>query len=181
MAIKIRKGWNALLTAILGFFGVSCVFSEKYGIYIPSGPVAMYGVPTATYQVQGSVQSEDGEPLKDIQVVYDVDYYKQNLEYGRTKEDTLRAEEQFTVRTDELGHFLIRTWDQEWPIDSLELEFNDTDGPENGGEFESATTKVKLQYKRPDDYNGWYAGVGYGEANVTLRRRTPSNFPNVEE
>lgn len=167
----MRQFFNAILSSLLAFLGIGCSHSLIGGEWGGGGVVCMYGVPTATYQVQGTVQSEEGTPLKNIQVVHSPERYKENLKYCPTREDSLQAEEYYTVRTDSLGHFVLRTDDGEWPVDSLDVEFNDTDGPENGGEFLSAATKLKLTYQRPDNYNGWYEGVGSAETTVTLTRK----------
>lgn len=55
---------SSLLTTLLGFLGVSCVFPNMYG------PV-MYGpaVPEDYLEIDGEVTNEAGEPLESMQVV----------------------------------------------------------------------------------------------------------------
>lgn len=65
---KIKKKYHllvsSLLTTMMGFLGISCVFPNMYG------PV-MYGpaVPEDYLEIDGEVTNEAGEPLESMQVV----------------------------------------------------------------------------------------------------------------
>ena len=84
-----------------------------------------YGVPVAEFSVKGRVVDADNNPIKDIEV------------------STMYWYE--TVRTAEDGTFLFSGEDIEFEDSSISLLFKDTDGEENGGEFETKTVDVPLE------------------------------------
>ena len=57
--MSIRKFFNYLLTSILGFLGFSCSV-------INGGEE--YGCPHADYELMGTVQNEEGEPIANVNV-----------------------------------------------------------------------------------------------------------------
>lgn len=131
MKMKSKKMMNGLLWksfALLGFTACS------------DGPDDIpleYGVPTANFQVKGSVTSTDGVPLKGIQVIFsDAD----------------------TVYTDAAGKFGTKEISS-FPDYNLKVSFNDVDGEENGGTFKSTSIALKeMEAKELEKGDGWYEG-----------------------
>lgn len=111
----------------------------------------MYGVPLAEYSVKGRVLDSDNNPIKDIEV--SSDFYP----YAK-------------VRTDDDGEFLFHV-DEMDAAESLTLNFTDTDGEENGGEFETKTVDVPLEQTDPGDGN-WDMGDYTAEGvEIVLTRK----------
>ena len=53
---------------------------------------------------------------------------------------------------------------------SVQVEFEDVDGAENGGEFQSVTVEVPVtQVKEGDGH--WYNGAYEASANVTMLKK----------
>jgi hypothetical protein len=47
-----------------------------------------------------------------------------------------------------------------YPYPKVRIQFEDKDGPANGGEFESETTQVDMTFKKDNrDKNPWYSGI----------------------
>ena len=104
----------------------------------------------------GSVKDGNGKPIKGIQVVAEQTYS------GKTvQRDTLYSDEkgQFSLSKNE--HPLYR---------SLDVIFNDVDGADNGGEFESKTAS-KVKYERTKKGKDWYEGEFTATANVVLNKK----------
>ena len=93
---------SSLLTTLLGFLGVSCVFP---------GPV-LYGpgVPEKTIDIDGEVTNEAGEPLESMQVVI----------------NTSRISIKDTVYTNASGEFERAYGFPQEGNDTLLIEVNDT-------------------------------------------------------
>ena len=96
---------SSLLTTLLGFLGVSCVFPNMYG------PV-MYGpaVPEDYLEIDGEVTNEAGEPLESMQVVI----------------NTSRINMKDTVYTNASGEFERAYGFPQEGNDTLLIEVNDT-------------------------------------------------------
>lgn len=84
-----------------------------------------YGAPTADYTFKGKVSDEDGKPIPGIKVSIG------SKVYG----------EQATTGSD--GGFEAAYRDF-FPSDGVMFYYEDVDGPDNGGEFRSDSTKVEL-------------------------------------
>lgn len=136
------RKYNALITLILSLLGFStaCESLDEYG-----APVVEYGVPTATFIVQGKVSSQENTKISNIRV--------------STWSDT--------TYTDENGNYRVQqksaTGDQNIPV-----SFEDIDGVENG-EFTRLDTIAKfenVEFTGGDD--DWYAGEAEKQLNVKL-------------
>ena len=107
----------------------------------------MYGVPYDSYTIDVTVTDEDGIPIKDIEVAD---------EYNNA------------VKTDADGKTTVYQHDfQDW-----KFEVRDVDGPENGGEFESAEiTEETLEIvKKPKSKNGWGVSI-QAKADIQLKKK----------
>ena len=141
---------------ILGVLGFSaCGGDDDDG---PSSTPSAYGTPTATYIYRGTVTDEEGNPIKDIDVVL----------HG-VIEGSMNAS--LVIKTDKNGVFRTgylntsQTWVET-------IDFVDRDGEANGGDFESQTLEVKdLDSKKVTEGSGWYQGEFEVQANVQLEKK----------
>lgn len=110
-----KKIWNNVLRMLLAMFGLN-LFTACYG-------PAPY-VPHMS--LTGKVESEDGKPIA-------------NIRYSCAGEEVDR-------RTSSDGEFFYsRSCDASSVPETITLKFVDTDGPDNGGEFEEKTVTVNLK------------------------------------
>ena len=156
MKQKMETWFNYLISgifSILGFAGVtSC--DKISGIGTRS---CEYGCPNADYKIMGTVQDDNGKPIKGIQVVAEQTYSAKTIQRD-------------TLYSDEKGQFSLSK--NEFPLDrSLDVIFNDVDGADNGGEFESKTaSKVKYEQTKKGDKR-WYDGEFTATVNVELNKK----------
>ena len=112
-----------------------------------------YGSPNATYRMVGSVKDDSGKPLKGIQVV---------STFG---ESTWMRRD--TTYTDSDGHY--SSYMNTYPAKTVTVDFNDVDGADNGGEFESKSVTVDpVQIEKG---KGWNTGVYKVESDVRLKKK----------
>lgn len=105
-----------------------------------------YGTPTMDFEISGKVVNQESEPIQGIKVSCQI-----FTGPGTT-----------TAITAEDGSFHISG-----KAISPMLEFEDIDGPENGGEFASKTEEIKVtQIKKGDGH--WYMGE-YEAKDVVVR------------
>lgn len=119
--LRILVQVNVLLGAVLALFGCG----SKRAAAVENQVVCLYGVPTATYKVSGTVIGEKHKPLKDVQVV--VKGYKN---YPIT--DTLRTDNKGRYTADYTGY----------PTDSLNIVVTDP-----SGEYKADSTKIEVPWK----------------------------------
>ena len=155
MKQKINN-WTKLLygflMTILGFSGCNII---EFGR-------VEYGQPHAEFKIAGEVKSQDGTPLKGIRVT--IDPQPSNPDYSRYSSDTLFTDADGKYSKDRLKY----GWPDE--MKEAEISFEDIDGPENGGEFETMKlTSGEFSVKQIKKGEGnWYAGVYSVTANATL-------------
>lgn len=145
-----------LFVTILSVLGFSaCGGDDDDG---PSSTPSAYGTPTATYIYRGTVTDEEGNPIKDIDVVF----------HGIV-EGSMNAS--LVIKTDKNGVF--RTGYLNTSRTSVKtIDFVDRDGEANGGDFESLTLEVKdLESKKISEGSGWYSGAFEVQANVQLEKK----------
>lgn len=109
------------LMTILGFSGCEGLYDTR----------VEYGQPHAEFKIVGEVKSQAGKPLKGIRVVV-----RPTIEeWGLHQSDTLFTDAEGKYSKDRLSY--------DWPdeLKDAVISFEDIDGPENGGEFE--TVKLK--------------------------------------
>ena len=105
-----------------------------------------YGTPTMDFEISGKVVNQSSEPIQGIKVSC----------------QTFTLPGVSTAITAEDGSFHISG-----KAISPMLEFEDIDGPENGGEFASKTEEIKVnQIKKGDGH--WYKGE-YEAKDVVVR------------
>ena len=117
---------SSLLTTLLGFLGVSCVFP---------GPV-LYGpgVPENTIDIDGEVTNEAGEPLESMQVVI----------------NTSRISIKDTVYTNASGEFERAYGFPQEGNDTLLIEVNDTSDV-----YASEKVQIPFTEMKKETYSEW--------------------------
>lgn len=132
----------------LGLYIAEDVFVNLYEDTV----VAEYGCPFAEYSVKGRVVDADKNPINNIEVLLD--------------------EFPWPVRTDEDGSFHVSG--EAFPdMPTMTLRVTDTDGEENGGEFESKEVEVEMEHVETGD-GGWYEGRYESEdVEIVLERKQP--------
>lgn len=131
-----------ILVTLFGITQTSCV---------------MYGSPSADYQFKGKVMDEGSLPIKDIRV---------------TVKEMPENESSFILETttDASGNFKFeeKVFVFDFP-EKLKVVFEDTDGPDNRGEY--LKDSLIIGSHQVEKADGWYAG-GYvsDDIDVYLKR-----------
>ena len=115
--MAIKKLWNNALRMLLALLGMN-LFIACHGIMMYSPRMVL----------TGKVESEDGKPIANISFSSEGD--------GSSKSGTTATDGVF---------FYSRACDECSVPETVTLKFVDTDGPDNGGEFEEKTVTVNLK------------------------------------
>jgi putative lipoprotein (rSAM/lipoprotein system) len=141
--LGIIKSITAVLVGLLGF---SC----------PPGIVALYGMPTATFEVSGKVtDAYIGDPVDDIQVTL--------TRTGETGGDPVIAD------TDANGDYVM-VYQTMYPENmEFTLSFDDVDGLDNGA-YTNTSENISVSDTDfiDDDDNSWTTGHYEQTLNVEL-------------
>ncbi|MBQ6254648.1 MAG: radical SAM-associated putative lipoprotein [Bacteroidales bacterium] len=159
-ATSFLKWLGGILLTLLGFSSCGTTKTLEEDIEwggprpIPGVAISMYGVPTSSFKVSGTVRDGAGKTLKGIQVI---SYYGEST-WMRTD----------TTYTDAAGQFsrTMRTY----PADKVGFTFNDIDGRDNGGEFASKSTTVAVKQVGAGD-GAWFQGTYEARADVQLEKK----------
>lgn len=117
----------------------------------PDIPVE-YGTPMVEFSVKGRVLNEDAVPVENIEVTA-VNLFQ-------------------TVRTATDGTFHISGETIGFEMPDITLSFDDTDGEENGGEFEDSIMVVNLVKTDPGD-GGWDNGEYHADnVEIVLKKKS---------
>ena len=123
---------NILFKTLYGFLMTVLGFSSCDSINDIIEPRMEYGQPYAEFKIVGEVKSQSGKPLKGIRVTVNP---RNSDEHGRYYSDTLFTDSDGKYSKARLKH----TWPDE--LKDAVITFEDIDGTENGGEFESVILK----------------------------------------
>ena len=120
----------------------------------------MYGSPHADFEAKGIVSNEDDKGIQGIRVVISATPSNPN-NTGMPITDTLW--------TNHSGEYSSRN---DWFANenSVKFEFEDVDGPENGGEFQKVEMEVPV-FKVKEGDGKWYQGAYEVGANVTMIKK----------
>ena len=153
----MKPFWNKLVAVALGMLGfASCAEIANIDDDPSKEDICMYGSPSATYKVLGTVSDESGSPVEGIRVAIE-------SKYGSYSQYD-------TLYTDSSGKYLFNRGERGlWP-DKVVVVFEDIDGEENGGEFESAEATPELKKVKEGD-GSWYMGMFEAQADVTLKKK----------
>ena len=159
-----KNKWEigSLLSGILALLGFTGCNSEA---------PCLYGTPSVDYRVLGTVTDEQGNPLKDIQVIVNNpnswSYYDDNA----SRESLPPQVTPDTLYTDKEGKFTSRKA-QAFNANNIVVEFKDIDGEANGGDFlEKRLTKDKFKEKKIKKGKGFYEGEYEYSQTVQLQRK----------
>lgn len=127
--------------------------AEDVLVELDPEPIATpeYGTPVSMFSVKGRVVDADMNPIKNIEV--STKYWYE------------------TVRTEEDGSFHFTGEDVGMDPSLLSLQFTDTDGEENGGEFETKTVDVPLEQTDPGDGNWDMGDYTAEDVEIVLTRK----------
>ena len=139
-----------LLLGGFGMFGACNVFTSGD---MPEETPVEYGMPHAAFVLQGTVTGKvTAQPIQNIRVVRPFGYENQ---YGDT------------TYTDENGKYAYLFGD--FPEIKYQLKFEDMDGEDNGGRFQ--TKEVEVQFTQADQVEkgqGWFYGKFVKTEDVAL-------------
>jgi putative lipoprotein (rSAM/lipoprotein system) len=125
--------------------------SEKLEIKLTEDVPCMYGSPVVEFSVKGRVVDADSNPIPNIEVSH--------------------PEATSTVRTADDGTFDFRTEAFGFEMDTAILKFTDTDGEENGGDFDTEEVEVSLTQTNPGDGNWNFGEYSADNVEVVLDRK----------
>ncbi len=144
MKVRFNRWYNIVLAALLSFVGYGC--SDDSG-------TAMYGSPSANYQVSGTVTDENGNPIEGI---------KASLSFIKEQEGEIVAGEDISaVLTDASGKFSLGTPVMDLGLNGVKLVVKDIDGEEHGGTFKDGINDIEFMNAKlvtPGD-GSWYSGT----------------------
>lgn len=158
---KINKLLNAVTASLLSLLGFS---SCDNGIFGGDEP-CLYGTPTSSYHFKGTVTNEKGTPVKGIKVVAQEVY-----DGDTTRVDSTYTDSNGNYQTADKSVFSATGYVKEG---RLFVSFEDVDGEDNGGEYETAKAvgsdiSVK-QIKKGD--GSWDAGLYELTADKKLNKK----------
>ena len=143
---------NWLCATIISLLGFSACKAEKEILY-------EYGSPYADYKYMGTITDEDGNPIQGIKATL---IGSSNLVSGN---------EIAVFTTDKDGKFESEYYNER-NTNIYKIDFTDTDGELNGGEFASASINPSemesTKVKENDTHDKWYRGQFERKANVKL-------------
>ena len=148
MKRKALSLWSKVLAALLALFGITSCEDQ----------FAMYGCPTASFYVKGTVTDTANNPIPDIRVTVETWKGKHKLYTDTLFTDSIGA-------IDERNHQHIT-----FPPDSVSIKFDDIDGEENGGEFQSEVLSPEV-IKISEAKGQWDGGSAKVEFDVKLKKK----------
>lgn len=116
-----------------------------------------YGCPYGDFQLKGKVTDENDAPVSGIRVAVSASYPNPDIEGPKD-----------TVYTNEKGQYFLLN-DIFYKFDSIHLKFEDVDGPESGGEFQ--TVELDAPILQIKDGKDWYSGTFEARADVTMTKK----------
>ena len=147
MKVRFTRWYNVVLTALLGLLGFESCESES---------LVEYGCPYADYIIKGVVTDEAGIPIKGIKVT---------APYGSGMDSQYGQ----IVQTDTQGGFMLHEFSS---FRGSEIIFEDIDGEDSNGLFQSDTISVEsLPKTRLEKGSGWYEGKYEATANIKLKKK----------
>ena len=141
----MRKRINIIISALIALLS-GCKPTQK-AIMQQQQVVALYGVPYATYHIQGTVTDTDNQPLKDMQVV--VKGYKKKIISDK-------------ITTTKNGVFGATV--SAFPTDTLHIVVQDP-----SGQYAADSTAIELP-KSGSNASGFYRGEHHVETNIHLKK-----------
>ena len=155
MKVRFNRWYNSILTALLSLLGYSCS-SEN------SLPVEMYGVPSADYQISGTVTNDNGQVVQGIKTsVKQISTYE-----GKTQASCIDS-----VMTDANGHYDVSV--HIFPMNKeIKLLVEDVDGDANGA-YQNDTIDIDYNnaQKIKDGEDVWNNGTFAIKQDIKLKKK----------
>ena len=163
MAKRIDTIWKLLAAAVLGLLGFASCGKEEAVEQI----LAMYGQPHAFFKAIGSVKDEKGKPIEGIRVSITRHNYHPNTSDVTWVNNN--SYEYDVLYTDSKGAYQLIESIFEGP-DNVVLVFEDIDGDDHGGNFESVRTTPSVKQTEKGD-GLWYGGAFEVKSNVKMKKK----------
>ena len=155
MKVRFNRWYNSILTALLSLLGYSCS-SEN------SLPVEMYGVPSADYQISGTVTNDNGQVVQGIKTsVKQISTYE-----GKTQASCIDS-----VMTDANGHYDVSV--HVFPMNKeIKLLVEDVDGDSNGA-YQNDTIDIDYNnaQKIKEGDGTWDNGTFVIKQDIKLKKK----------
>ena len=166
MVKRINGIWRQLAAAILGLLGfASC--SKDFVSGEGGDMMVMYGQPHAYFKAIGSVKDEKGKPIEGIRVSITRHNY-----YPNTTGVVWQNNNQYeydVLYTDSKGAYQLNESIFKGP-DNVVIVFEDVDGEDHGGNFESVRTTPSVKQTEKGD-GMWYGGSFKVESSVKMKKK----------
>ena len=163
MAKRINSIWKQLAAVLLGLLGFASCGKEEA---VEQGLV-MYGQPHAYFKAIGSVKDEKGKPIEGIRVSITRHNY-----YPNTTGVVWQNNNQYeydVLFTDSKGAYQLNESIFKGP-DNVVIVFEDVDGEDHGGNFESVRTTPSVKQTEKGD-GMWYGGSFKVESSVKMKKK----------
>ena len=164
MVNKMKNIWERLAAVVVGLLGFASCGKVQNIIESPD----MYGEPYADFKALGSVTDETGNPIEGIRVAVTRHNHYENTQYVIYDQNDWYEHD--TLYTDKKGAFLLTESIFEGP-DDVRIVFEDVDGEEHGGSFESVEATPTVNQTKKRDGSNWYDGAFEVEANVVMKKQ----------
>ena len=164
MRQKAASFLHLLLGALLGLLGFSSCEFLNIG-----GGLVMYGQPHTDFQASGKVTDTAGKGIEGIRVAV-----RQHRHYDDRPGVIYDRNDWYdddTLYTDAAGKYELKTsiTSFDGPND-VTVVFEDIDGEEHGGRFESQTVKPDIKQTQKGD-RSWYGGAFAVQADAKLKKQ----------
>ncbi len=150
MKLKTNNWWTRILVMVLALLGYACGDSDEEDeeIYGPQ----LYGCPSASYKVTGSVTDNENKPVEGAKVKLELDYYQEDSTL--TAKDGTFAVDLYSVQPYPDYAYLITSCDG-YVTDTVDVKFSDLTGGDGDWYWGdgTATVNVKLSPEPTADNN----------------------------
>lgn len=119
-----------------------------------------YGCPHSDFEAKGTVTDEEGKGIQGIRVVISAEHPNTNYT-GKPLTDTLwtNHDGEYATHHEQFAY-----------NNSIQIECEDVDGLENGGEYQKVVVEVPVFQVKEGDGN-WYHGAYEAGADVTMMKK----------
>lgn len=160
MKVRINRWYNTILTALLSLLGYGCSSENSMEMY--GTAILMYGVPSAEYQISGTVTNDNGQSVQGIKTsVKQISTYE-----GKTQASCIDS-----VMTDANGHYNVDV--HIFPMNKeIKLLVEDVDGDANGA-YQNDTIDIDYNnaQKIKDGDDVWNNGTFAIKQDIKLKKK----------
>ena len=158
MKVRINRWYNTILTALLSLLGYGCSSENSEEMY----GVQMYGVPSAEYQISGTVTNEGGNVVQGI---------KTSVKQISTYDGKSQAFAIDSVMTNTNGHYDVSV--HVFPMNKeIKLLVEDVDGDANGA-YQNDTIDIDYNnaQKIKEGERVWNNGTFAIKQDIKLKKK----------